>query len=175
MMTASVLEGGHVHQINVKPQTPGERGLPKKPVDSVFVAKAGLAGDFNLYRQEELKGDPDSAVLLLPLETILQLNAEGWPVKAGDLGENFTTSGIPYDRFSPGRAFRIGEAIVEVSRACNPCKNLYLLPYTGPSKGPDFVRIMLGRRGWYASVRRGGMVRRGDSIEEASSVWTYGR
>jgi len=174
-MSASLMEGGFVHQINVKPQTRGERGLPKRPVESVLVTKAGLAGDFNLYRQEKLNGDPDSAVLLLPLETILELNADGWPVKVGDLGENFTTSGIRYEQFSPGKAFRIGEAVVEVSRTCDPCKNLYLLPYTGASKGPDFVRTMLGRRGWYASVRKEGKVRRGDSIEEVPSVWMYGR
>jgi len=174
-MTASVLEGGMVHQINVKPQTRGERGLPKRPVESVTVSRAGLDGDFNLYRQENLKGDPDSAVLIMPLETIMQLNAEGWPVKVGDLGENFTTRGVPYNAFSPGKAFRIGGAIVEVSRACNPCKNLYLLPYTGLSKGPDFVRIMLGRRGWYARVSKEGKVRRGDPIEELTSAGMYGR
>jgi MOSC domain-containing protein YiiM len=171
-MATSVLEGGRVHQINVKPQTPGERGLPKRPIESVLLTNEGLAGDFNLYRQEKLRGDPDSAVLLMPLETILQLNAEGWPVKIGDLGENFTTTGIPYSRFSPGKAFKLGRAVVEVSRACNPCKNLYLLPYVGGSKGPDFVRIMLGRRGWYARVWREGVVRRGDAIEELPSAGT---
>jgi MOSC domain-containing protein YiiM len=50
-----------------------------------------------------------------------------------------------------------------------------LLPYTGASKGPDFVRIMLGRRGWYARVRKGGKVRRGDPIEEVPSTGVYGR
>jgi MOSC domain-containing protein YiiM len=167
-MVASVLEMGRVHRINVKPQTPGERGLPKKPVDSVLVTKAGLVGDFNLYRQDKLHGDPDSAVLLMPLETILELNSEGWPVKVGDLGENFTTTGIPYSRFSPRKAFRLGGTIVEVSRACDPCKNLFLLPYVGTSKGPDFLRVMLGRRGWYARVRTEGRVRGGDPVEEVS-------
>lgn len=174
-MAASILEGGMVHQINVKPQIRGERGIPKRPVESVMVTKAGLDGDFNLYRQENLNGDPDSAVLLIPLETILQLNAEGWPVQVGDLGENFTTAGIPYSRLSPGRTFRVGNAVVEVSRACSPCKNLYLLPYTGNSKGPAFVKAMQGRRGWYARVRKEGVVRRGDPIEEVPGAGTYGR
>ena len=167
-MPTSVAGRGVVRQINIKPQTKGEHGLPKMPVESVMVTKAGLAGDFNLYRQEKLQGDPDSAVLLFPHETILQLNEEGWPVKAGDLGENFTTAGIPYDRFAPGRRFRLGGAVVEVARACDPCKNLYLLPYTGSSKGPDFVKTMLGRRGWYSRVELEGVVRRGDAIEEMS-------
>lgn len=166
MMTMSLRNGGIVHQINIKPETRGEHGLPKNPVESVEVTRAGLAGDFNLFRQEKLDGDPDSAVLLMPLETILQLNAEGWLVRAGDLGENFTTAGIPYDRFSPGKAFRMGGAVVEVSRACNPCKNLYLLPYVGEANGPKFIRVMHGRRGWYARVRTEGAVRRGDAIEE---------
>jgi len=174
-MCASVLVGGMVHQINVKPLTEGERGLPKRPVDSVLVTKAGLMGDYNLYRQEELGGDPDSAVLIIPMETILQLNAEDWPVKKGDLGENFTTQGIPYSQFSPGKTFRIGEAVVEISRACNPCKNLFLLPYTGAAKGPKFVKTMLGRRGWYARVAMEGKVRRGDPVVELSSARTYGR
>jgi len=158
--------GGRIYQINVKPATRGERGLPKKPVESVSVTRAGLVGDFNLFRTEKLHGDPDSAVLLMPLETIRQLNSEGWPVKPGDIGENFTTTGIAYDQFSPGKAFRLGEATVEVSRACNPCKNLYLLPYVGDANGPRFLKVMLGRRGWYARVVAEGRVSRGDSIEE---------
>jgi MOSC domain-containing protein YiiM len=174
-MAVSVVERGMVHRINVKPQTRGERGLPKRPVESVLVTKRGLTGDFNLYRQEKLLGDPNSAVLLLPLETILQLNSEGWPIRAGDLGENFTTAGVPYKRFSPGKAFRLGGAIVEVSRACDPCNNLYLLPYVGTSKGPNFIKIMLGRRGWYARVRKEGEVRRGDVIEEVQPTVTWSR
>lgn len=161
-----ILGGGSVHQINIKPRTRGERGLPKKQVESVLVTKAGLAGDFNVYRQEELSGDPDSAVLLVPLETISQLNAEGWPVRAGDLGENITTQGLSYASFSPGKAFRLGGAVIEISRSCDPCSNLYLLPYVGPSRGPDFLKAMLGRRGWYARVAQEGRVRRGDSIKE---------
>jgi MOSC domain-containing protein YiiM len=157
---------GWIYQISIKPATPGERGLPKRPVESVRVTKAGLVGDFNLYRHEELNDDPDSAVLLVPLETLTQLNSEGWPVKPGDLGENFTTKGSAYDRFSPGKTFRLGGATIEISRACNPCSNLYLLPYVGEAKGPLFLKVMLGRRGWYARVTTEGLVSKGDTIEE---------
>lgn len=157
---------GRIYQINVKRATPGERGLPKRPVESVKVTRAGLLGDYNVYRQAKHNGDPDSAVLLMPLETISQLNSEGWPVKPGDLGENFTTTGISYDRFSPGKAFRLGGVTVEISRACDPCKNLYLLPYVGDAKGPHFLKIILGRRGWYARVKTEGQVKKGDAVEE---------
>ena len=158
---------GIVQQINVKPLTPGERGLPKRPVDSAFVSHNGLRGDFNVYRQEELKGDPDSALLLFPIETIRELNSEGWPIKPGDLGENLTTKGIRYTDFSPGKKFRMNDVSVQISRACDPCTNLFLLPYVGGSKGPAFLKVMLGRRGWYARVLAEGWVKQGDAITEA--------
>lgn len=145
---------------------PGERGIPKRPTPDVSVTKNGLQGDYNVYRQEEKGGDQDSAVLLVPMETIRELNSEGWPVSPGDLGENFTTSGISYSSFEVGKKFRLGGAELQVSRACDPCENLFVLPYVGAAKGPEFLKVMLGRRGWYARVLKEGRVTRGDLIEE---------
>ena len=155
---------GRILQINVKPRTPGSHGLPKTPVDSVMVTKHGLEGDFNVYRHEELNDDPDSAVLLVPTETLQEFNSEGWAVKPGDIGENFTTVGIRYAEFAPGRGFDLGGARVQISRACEPCDNLFLLPYVGRENGPRFLKVMLGRRGWYARVLKEGGVRAGDQI-----------
>ena len=158
---------GHVHQINVKSEKPGSRGLPKYPVDHVTLRCTGLVGDFNRWRHEEANDDPKMAVLLMPLETIQELNREGWPISPGDIGENFTTIGIPYNRFVPGKRYRIGEAVVKITKPCDPCSNLYLLPKIGKDK--DIVKAMYQRRGWYASVEQEGEARRGDSIEELSS------
>ena len=155
---------GRIYQINVKPRTRGARGLPKVPVDSVSITTNGLEGDFNVYRHGELDDDPDSAVLLMPLETLEELNREGWPIKPGDIGENVTTTGIPYDEFAPGRRFTLGSAEVQVSRACDPCDNLFLLPCVGRERGPGFLKAMLGRRGWYARVTREGRVSKGDAM-----------
>ena len=156
----------YVQQVNVKPQTEGERGLPKKPVDSAFISFAGVQGDFNLYRHEKRRDDPDSALLIMPIEKIRELNSEGWPVKPGDLGENLTTRGIPYDTFEIGKVFTAGEAAFQISRACDPCDNLFLLPYVGRSKGPEFLKTMLGRRGWYARVLKEGLVKAQDQISQ---------
>jgi MOSC domain-containing protein YiiM len=163
---------GSVEQVNVKPQKKGERGIPKVQVEAISVTRAGVEGDYNVFRQEKKRGDPDSAILLIPIETIRDLNSEGWPVKAGDLGENITTSGIPYSYFAVGRTFALGKAVLQVSRACDPCENLFVLPYVGTAKGPKFLKTMLGRRGWYARVIREGRVERGDRIEEAPSSTT---
>jgi MOSC domain-containing protein YiiM len=160
---------GVVRQINVKPSTPGERGLPKKPVDSALITKEGVQGDFNVYRHEERRDDPDLALLVMPIETINQLNSEGWPIKPGDLGENLTTSGIDYSSFAIGKVFAVGKMRLQVSKACDPCDNLYLLPYVGRARGPEFLKVMLGRRGWYARVLEEGWVKPGDRITEATS------
>ena len=157
---------GEVRQINVKSKVPGERGLPKKPMDSVLITGRGVQGDFNVYRHEKLGDDPDSALLIIPIETIRELNSEGWPVKPGDLGENLTTDGIPYGSFAVGKTFDVGGARFQISRACNPCDNLFFLPFVGQARGPAFMKAMIGRRGWYARVLKGGWVRTGDSITE---------
>lgn len=155
---------GRVHQINVKPETPGEEGLPKRPVEAAMAYHHGLEGDFNRYRHEKEADDPTAALLLVPLETIQELNREGWLVRPGDLGENLTTIGIPYERLAPGTSFGVGGAEIRISRRCDPCTYLYLLPYVGEAKGPAFVKTMVGRRGMYATVVREGRIRKGDAL-----------
>jgi MOSC domain-containing protein YiiM len=161
---------GRVYQLNRKPQRAGEHGLPKVPTQEAEVSLGGVEGDFNRYRHEEKHDDPQMALLIMPLEMIEQLNHEGWPIRPGDLGENVTSSGIPYDSFSPGSRFRLGNVRVEITKACTPCDNLYLLPYVGTERGPEFLRTTLGRRGWYARVLDEGTVHRGDPIEAEEPI-----
>lgn len=163
-MASSPLPTGHVHQLNRKSEIPTERGLPKLPVAEAHVTARGVDGDFNRYRHEEKKDDPGMALLIVPLETIHGYNREGWPVRPGDFGENVTSTGIPYDAFVPGMRFRIGAVRIEITKACDPCDNLYELPYVGRARGPEFLKTALGRRGWYARILEGGTIRTGDPI-----------
>lgn len=156
---------GTVLALHRKAEVPGEHGLPKPSVDEVAVDRSGIVGDFNRYRHVERRDDPDMAVLLLPQETLDGLNREGWPVGSGDLGENITTAGIAYAAFQPGTRVRVGSALLEISKACEPCDNLYLLPYVGRQRGPEFLKTMLGRRGWFARVLREGRVHVADPME----------
>lgn len=164
-MGAGTYPAGRVFELHRKPEVPGERGLPKPSVSEAFVSFGGIAGDFNRYRHEEKEDDPAMALLILPRETLAELDHEGWPVRSGDLGENITTEGLSYDAFAPGRRFRAGELVFEVTKPCTPCDNLYRLPYVGPTRGPEFLRVMLHRRGWYARVVREGRIRTGDPVE----------
>ncbi len=155
---------GRVHELHRKPETAGEVGLPKPTVLAVRVTRQGVEGDFNRFRHEKRKDDPGQALLLMALETLEELQTEGWPVRSGDLGENITTSGLPYSELLPGRRFRVGSVALEIVKACAPCKNLFTLPYVGEARGPEFVRLMKGRRGWYARVLREGRIRKGDTV-----------
>ena len=156
---------GSVAGLFVKPETPGERGLPKAPVPRIEVLPAGVVGDFNRWRTEERHGDPNMAVLLMDTETLAELNRQGWPVRPGDLGENVLVQGVPYAELGSQGPWRIGEAVVEIAKPCDPCDNLSGLPYVGRARAPEFIRTMLGRRGWYGRVITAGTVRVGDPVE----------
>jgi MOSC domain-containing protein YiiM len=158
---------GIVWRLSVKGPVEGGHGLSKPAVAIAQLAHSGFVGDFNRYRHETNADDPDSAVLIIPEETLLELQSEGWPVQPGDLGENLTTHGIPYGDLLPGRGFRVGEAVIRVTRPCDPWTNLYLLPYVGHDRGPEFLKTTLGRRGWYAKVEAPGTVRQGDEFRPA--------
>ncbi|MFI5418816.1 MAG: MOSC domain-containing protein [Candidatus Lutacidiplasmatales archaeon] len=139
--------------------------MPKPSVEELLVTAEGVQGDFNRYRHEEQHDEPNQAVMIMTVEMIRSLNADGWPLREGDIGENITTEGIPYGEFRPGDRFRLGSAVVEVTKPCTPCTNLYLLPYVGEREGPRFLKAMVDRRGWYASVVRDGRVRLRDPVE----------
>lgn len=145
-------------QINVKPNTTNERGIPKTAVINAILSKSGLEGDYNNYRTIKKSRNPDMAVLLYPIETIKELNKEGWPIKPGDLGENFTITGIPHSYFLPNQQYQIGESLIEISFECDPCQNLSVLSYVGKTKINEFIKTLMHRRGWYARVLKEGLI-----------------
>ena len=158
---------GTVYQLNVKPQTLGEPGLPKQPVESAEVTLRGIVGDYNGYRTVKKKGNPNHAVMPIPLETLGELGVEGWPVEPGHLGENITTLGVPYNFFEMSEQYTIGVSgtRIEITEPCTPCTKLGVLPYVG-DKVNDFIKTLVGRRGWYAKVIREGRITQGDSIDQ---------
>ena len=155
---------GRIVRLQLKPREGRSRGLPKRPVDELTIGAHGVDGDFNRWRTEKANGDPDQAVLLLADEVLVQLRAEGWPVGPGDLGENLLVSGLPSDTLAPGVRVRAGHVELEISKRCDPCVVLYGLPYIGQERGPAFVRTLRNRRGWFARVIRGGVLRVGMDI-----------
>lgn len=155
---------GIITQINIKPNTPGEHGLPKKSINKVLVTKAGLTGDYNRYRQVKKSGNPEMAVMFIAQEILDDLNAEGWPVCPGDLGENFTTQNLPYNPIKENQIYKIGSAKIQVTFKCTPCSNLEVLSYVGKKKSAAFIKTLVDRRGWYAKVIKEGWVKIADEI-----------
>jgi MOSC domain-containing protein YiiM len=148
---------GRILQLNTKASR-GEHGLPKRATRELRVTAAGAEGDYNHYRATRLHGDPDQAILLMTEDVIAQLRAEGWPVHPGDLGENITLDQIPDAALRPGARVQLGEVVLEVTKPCDPCTELTALPYVGPARGPEFVRTLVNRRGWYARVLVPGII-----------------
>lgn len=153
-----------VERLSVKPETPGEFGLPKHAVPFLSVTPLGADGDYNNYRTREMPGDRDQALLLMTRDNLEALRAEGWPVNAGDLGENITLDGVSEASLGPGTRFTIGPVEIEISKACDPCREVYSLPYIGKERGPEFVKALVGRRGWYARVHTGGRIELGSPV-----------
>ena len=153
-----------IFQINIKPDTPGEVGLPKMPIESTIVTEWGLEGDYNRFREKEKENDRDMAVMIISTDILDALNNEGWPVKPGDLGENITLANIDYASMAPGQKYKIGAIELEISIICNPCSNLYKLSYVGEEKGPQFIKTLMNRRGWYARVLKTGQISAGDAV-----------
>jgi len=149
---------GRVVRLHLKPREGRARGLPKRAVPRLTITPEGVQGDFNRWRTEKAEGDPDQAVLLLSEETLADLRAEGWPVQAGELGENLTLAGLPPAALQPGARVCVGGVVLEVSKACDPCTVLYSLPYVGIARGPAFICTLEGRRGWFARVLQGGTI-----------------
>mgnify|MGYP001038902452 CR=1 FL=1 len=159
------MASGNILQISVKPSTPGEHGLPKKAVDSAEIHFGGVDGDYNNFRQEKKCGEPDMAVMLITREILDDLNKEGWPVDNGDLGENLTIGDLSYTSIQPDQKYRVGTVLLQISFKCEPCTYLYSLPYLGEEKGPEFIKTIKDRRGWYARVLEEGVVKNGYSFQ----------
>ena len=153
-----------VQQINVKPDTLGEVGLPKMAVELANLTVSGIDGDYNRFRKKKKNNDPDMAIMILCTDILSQLNQEGWPAQPGDLGENLTLTGMDYASIETGQQYKIGDVTLEISIICDPCSNLYTLPYVGTERGPAFIKTLMNRRGWYARVLTPGTIKSGDSV-----------
>ena len=152
-------------QINVKPETPNEVGLPKVSVKTTKVTANGLDGDYNRFRLNKKMNDPDMAVMIISMDILNDLNNEGWPVMPGDLGENLTLENIKYSSIHSGQKYQVGAAQIEISIICDPCTNLSALSYVKKEKVSEFIKTLMNRRGWYARVIKEGQVSSGDKVK----------
>lgn len=135
----------------------------------------GVAGDAHagktVKHRSRVRANPDQPNLrqvhLIAAELLDAVNAEGFDVGFGALGENITTQGIALIDLPRGTLLHLGEtAVVEVTGLRNPCSQIekyragLLKRMVG--KKPDGSPLLL--TGIMSVVRAGGMVRASDPI-----------
>jgi MOSC domain-containing protein YiiM len=135
--------------------------INRRPVEGpIELTTAGLVGD----RVSDLKyhGSPDQAVCCYPLE-----HYDYWRTKLGaampvpSFGENFTTEGLLETAVCVGDVYRIGGAVVQVSRPREPC--FKLANKHGQPSLPRWIRET-GYTGFYCRVLEPGVIQSGDAI-----------
>jgi MOSC domain-containing protein YiiM len=155
---------GVVEQINVSPG-----GIPKRPVAEAIVTPEGIRGDS--WAHPRIHGGREKTVLILCAEVIDELQQEGYPVFPGALGENFTVRGLDHRQLRSGQRFRLGEAVIQLTKIRKPCATLDVYSpsikaaiYDEAGPAMDVRSPRWGRSGVYASVVRPGIVRPKDII-----------
>jgi MOSC domain-containing protein YiiM len=149
----------------------------KAPRDHIrLLSGLGVEGDAHLgvtvRHRSRVARDPSAPNLrqvhLIAAELIDELNAAGFRVTPGDLGENVTTRGLDLLALPAGTLLRLGpEAVIEVTGLRNPCVQLdrFQRGLTAAVLDRDPDGRVVRRAGVMAVVAAGGEVSPGDRIE----------
>ena len=106
-------------------------------------------------------------VHLIGAELYDDLVAQGWSIRAGQLGENVTTRGVDLLALPTGSILRLGaDAVVEITGKRSPCSQIngFEPGLLRAVFGPDDGGRPASRAGVMGIVRGGGVVRRADAI-----------
>jgi hypothetical protein len=150
---------GAVEAIHVVPETSGEP-TPEQSVEAV--ADRGLKGDRyydgeGLYNvSEELE---PHAITLIEAEALEAAATDyGVDLDGGRHRRNVTTRGVALNHLV-GERFRVGDALVEGGRLCEPCGYMQSL-----SEQPDAATALKHRGGLDAHIVESGAISVGDEI-----------
>jgi MOSC domain-containing protein YiiM len=158
------MQSGSILQVSIS-----RGGVPKRAILEGDIGPLGIAGDG--YAHPQIHGGPKQAVLLIASEAIDELTALGYPLYPGALGENITTLGVDRARWRAGQRWRVGQAVIELTKVRAPCETLSVYGagiqkavYDAQVKAGDPSSPRWALAGFYASVVQTGIVRRGDPI-----------
>jgi MOSC domain-containing protein YiiM len=152
-------------------------GMPKLAVAGpVMLGHGGIEGDWQNNRKYH--GGPEKAVLMVSSEILHSLEASGFPVAYGSIGENLTVTGLDPHNWRAGQQYRIGEdAVIELTTLRVPCSNLHVYGapikaelYDARCKAGDVTSPHWAHGGFYARVVRPGLVMAGAPVTLLSDV-----
>jgi MOSC domain-containing protein YiiM len=140
-----------------------------------LAAGLGVEGDAHLgatvKHRSRVARDPTQPNLrqvhLMPCELHHELNAAGFAVAAGDMGENITTSGLDLLALPTGTRLHLGDtAVIEITGLRNPCVQIdrFQSGLMSAVLGRDQHGNLIRKAGVMAIVLSGGDVRPGDVI-----------
>jgi MOSC domain-containing protein YiiM len=151
-------------QINVS-----KGGLPKLSIPGGEVTALGITGD--LHAHPQIHGGPAKALLFVTSEGIEELKQAGFPLYYGALGENITTQGLDRRWMRIGQRYRVGGAVVELTKVRGPCETLSVYGsgiqkavYDAEVKAGNPASPRWGLSGFYASVVQTGPIHVGDPV-----------
>ena len=110
------------------------------------VANRGLEGD------RHAKTGSHRQVLLIEAEVLESLG-----LAAGEVREQVTVRGLALDRLPPGTRLRVGEALLELAKPCDPCERMNEIR-------PGLMTTLEGRRGHFVRVVTSGSFAVGDAL-----------
>jgi MOSC domain-containing protein YiiM len=145
-------------------------GVPKRAIEEATLTRDGVAGD--AWNHPNIHGGPRQAALLITVEGIEELAALGFPLSPGALGENLTSRGLDRRRIRLGQRYRVGSAVLEITKMRVPCatlnvygKGIQAAMYDKQTQAGDATSPKWGLSGFYAAVVEPGVARAGDAIE----------
>lgn len=151
--------------------------MSKPNVESITLLEGlGIEGDAHMgvtvKHRSRVAQNPNQPNLrqvhLIHSELHDELSSKGFSIKAGQMGENITTSGVDLLKLPKGALLKIGEsAVVEVTGLRNPCAQLDGLQ-EGLMKAVldrDAEDNLIRKAGIMGIVLKGGIVKAGDTIE----------
>jgi len=143
-------------------------GVPKRAVESAEVTERGIVGDAWRY---PFHGGRRRAILLITLEGIDELVAQGFALFPGALGENLTTRGVDRRELRLGQRLHVGTAAIELREIRTPCGTLDVYGphiqaamFDARVQHGDSTSPRWGLSGFYASVIQPGIISNGDAV-----------
>lgn len=131
-------------------------GVPKLPVEQVYVSQSGLEGD---EHNHEKHYRPTQAVCIQDIEQLNALSELGYPLGPGTAGENLTVKNLYVNSLPVGTILEFsGGLILEITR-CRP--TCYVMDQIHPKLKEDAT----DRHGMYAKVNQPASLSVGERIK----------